>query len=68
VPLLYWTRCFVVVAKPKPTSERLMKGGEMPKKPTKKELSNAGKALRNPRTPEKKESQAAKTLRKGRKS
>jgi hypothetical protein len=40
----------------------------MPKKPTKKQLSDAGKALRNPRTPEKKESQAAKTLRRGRKS
>jgi hypothetical protein len=39
----------------------------MAKKPTKKQLSDAGKALRNPRTPEKKESQAAKTLRRGRK-
>jgi len=38
------------------------------KKPTKKQLSDAGKALRNPRTPEKKESSAAKTLRRGRKS
>jgi hypothetical protein len=36
-------------------------------KPTKKELSDAGKALRNPHTREKKESAAAKTLRKGRK-
>jgi hypothetical protein len=36
-------------------------------KPTKKQLSNAGKALQNPRTREKKESQAAKTLRRGRK-
>jgi hypothetical protein len=40
----------------------------MPKKPTKKQLSDAGKALRNPRTREKTESQAAKTLRRGRKS
>jgi hypothetical protein len=39
-----------------------------PKKPTKQELSKAGKALQNPHTPEKKESQAAKTLRKGRKN
>jgi hypothetical protein len=39
----------------------------MPKKPTKKQLSDAGKALQNPRTPEKKESEAAKTLRRGRK-
>jgi hypothetical protein len=39
----------------------------MPKKPTKKQLSDAGKKLRNPRTPEKEESRAAKTLRKGRK-
>jgi hypothetical protein len=37
------------------------------KKPTKKQLSGAGKALRNPRTPEKKETQAAKTLAAGRK-
>jgi hypothetical protein len=40
----------------------------MPKKPTEKQLSDAGKALRNPRTPEKRESQTAKTLRRGRKS
>jgi hypothetical protein len=39
----------------------------MAKKPTKKQLSDAGKALWNPRTSEKKESQAAKTLRAGRK-
>jgi hypothetical protein len=38
------------------------------KRPSKSELSKAGKALRNPRTSEKKESQAAKTLRKGRKT
>ena len=36
-------------------------------KPTKKELSNAGTDLRNPRTSEKRESEAAKILRKGRK-
>jgi hypothetical protein len=40
----------------------------MTKKPSKSALSKAAKALRNPRTPEKKESAAAKTLRKGRKS
>jgi hypothetical protein len=40
----------------------------MPKKPSKKDLSDAGKALRNPRTREKKESEAAKTLRRGRKA
>jgi hypothetical protein len=39
-----------------------------PKKPTKAELSKAGKDLQNPHTPEKKESEAARTLRKGRKS
>lgn len=39
-----------------------------PKKPTKSELSKAGKALGNPRTREKNETKAAKTLRKGRKS
>jgi hypothetical protein len=44
-----------------------MIGGEMAKKPSKKTLSNAGRVLQNPRTPEKKESAAAKTLRKGRK-
>ncbi|HEX9311566.1 MAG TPA: hypothetical protein VGA30_01905 [Actinomycetota bacterium] len=38
------------------------------KKPTKKQLSDAAKILRNPRTPEKKEPQAAKTLAKGRKT
>jgi hypothetical protein len=38
----------------------------MAKKPTKKQLSDAGKKLRNPRTPEKQERKAAKTLRKGR--
>jgi hypothetical protein len=36
-------------------------------KPTKKELSQAGKDLRNPRTPEKRESEAARTLREGHK-
>lgn len=41
--------------------------GMAPKKPTKKQLSDAGKALQNPRTPEKKESGAARVLRKGRK-
>ena len=40
----------------------------MAKKPSKGALSKAGKTLQNPRTPEKKESAAAKTLRKGRKS
>lgn len=40
----------------------------MPKKPTKKQLSDAGKKLQNPHTREKDESKAAKTLRKGRKS
>lgn len=39
-----------------------------PKKPTKKELSKAGKDLQNPDTPEKKEHKAAQTLRKGRKN
>lgn len=43
------------------------KGSGKSKQPTKKELSKAGKALRNPRTPEKEESEAAKTLAKGRK-
>lgn len=38
------------------------------KKPTKSDLRKAGKALRNPRTREKNETKAAKTLRKGRKS
>jgi hypothetical protein len=38
----------------------------MAKKPTKKQLSDAGKKLRNPRTPEKQERKAAQTLRKGR--
>jgi hypothetical protein len=40
----------------------------MAKKPSKSDLSKAGKALQNPRTREKNESKAAKTLRKGRKS
>ena len=34
-------------------------------KPSKADLSKAGRDLRNPHTPEKKESQAAKTLQKG---
>jgi hypothetical protein len=38
-----------------------------PKKPTKKQLSDAGKALQNPRTREKNETKAAKTLAAGRK-
>ncbi len=38
-----------------------------PKKPTKQELSKAGKTLQNPRTREKDERKAAQTLRKGRK-
>jgi hypothetical protein len=33
--------------------------------PSKKELSQAGKDLRNPRTSEKRESEGAKTLREG---
>jgi hypothetical protein len=37
------------------------------KKPTKKQLSAAGKALQNPRTREKNETKAAKTLAAGRK-
>jgi hypothetical protein len=37
------------------------------KKPSKAELSKAGRDLANPRTPEKRETEAAKTLRKGRK-
>lgn len=40
----------------------------MAKKPTKKQLSDAGKKLRNPHTPEKKESGYAKTLAAGRKN
>jgi hypothetical protein len=36
-------------------------------KPSKADLSKAGKDLRNPRTPEKRETDAAKTLEKGRK-
>jgi hypothetical protein len=40
----------------------------MPKKPTTRQLSDAGRKLQNPRTREKDESKAAKTLRKGRKS
>jgi hypothetical protein len=39
----------------------------MAKRPSKETLRKAGRALQNPRTPEKKESKAAKTLRKGRK-
>lgn len=38
------------------------------KKPTKKDLSEAGKKLQNPRTREAEERKAAQTLRKGRKS
>ncbi len=37
------------------------------KKPSKADLSKAGKELRNPRTPEKRETKAAKILQKGRK-
>jgi len=37
------------------------------KKPSRSQLSKAGKALRNPRTSEKNETKAAKVLRKGRK-
>ena len=40
----------------------------MPNKPSKKELSAAGKALRNPHTREVNETKAAKTLAAGRKS
>lgn len=40
----------------------------MASKPSKKQLSDAGRTLQNPRTRETKESQAAKVLRKGRKS
>jgi hypothetical protein len=36
--------------------------------PSKKELSQAGKDLRNPRTPEKRETEASKTLRQGQKN
>lgn len=36
-------------------------------KPSKKELSQAGKDLRNPRTSEKRETEASKTLRGGQK-
>ena len=36
-------------------------------KPTKKQLSDAGRKLQNPHTPEKKESEAARTLAAGRK-
>jgi hypothetical protein len=36
-------------------------------KPTKQELSRAGKDLRNPRTSEKRETQASQTLRDGQK-
>ena len=38
-----------------------------PKKPSKADLSKAGKDLQNPRTTEKRETQAAQTLQKGRK-
>ena len=38
----------------------------MPSKPTKKDLSEAGKKLRNPHTRETEERKAAQTLRKGR--
>jgi hypothetical protein len=34
-------------------------------KPSKADLSKAGKDLQNPRTPEKRETEAAKTLQKG---
>ena len=37
-------------------------------KPTKKQLSDAGRTLQNPHTRESKESKAAKVLRKGRKN
>jgi len=36
-------------------------------KPTKKDLSQAGKDLRNPRTSEKRETEASKTLHEGQK-
>ena len=35
------------------------------KKPSKADLSKAGKVLQNPRTPEKRETEAAKILQKG---
>lgn len=38
----------------------------MPNKPTKKQLSDAGRTLQNPHARESKESAAAKVLRKGR--
>jgi hypothetical protein len=38
------------------------------KKPTKKELSDAGRQLQNPRTPEKQERKSAQVLRKGHKA
>lgn len=38
------------------------------KKPTKQDLSKAGKDLQNPRTTEKRETQAARTLQQGRKN
>ena len=38
-----------------------------PKKPTKQELSKAGKDLQNPHTRETRETQAARTLQQGRK-
>jgi len=43
------------------------KSSSKSKRPTKEELSKAGKALQNPHTREKKETEAAKTLEKGRK-
>jgi hypothetical protein len=39
-----------------------------PKKPSKEQLSKAGKDLRNPHTRETRETEAAKTLRQGRKA
>jgi hypothetical protein len=41
---------------------------DMAKRPTKRRLSAAGKALQNPRTREKNETKAAKTLAAGRKT
>jgi hypothetical protein len=43
------------------------RSGTMAKRPTRKQLSAAGKALSNPRTREKNETKAAKTLAAGRK-
>jgi hypothetical protein len=50
-----------------PNTRSVIIGGEIAKRPSKETLSKAGRALQNPRTPEKKESEAAKTLRKGQK-